>query len=477
MQAEERDLRLDLLNSLLTTPHRKLEKVTELHREIIRRDSTFYGHLAVWYQHNGDVRDHKEVFVGNLLASDRDDHRGAGFVLLQEFPPYEVARIVDFMKRHRQKVPRVARTAVTHYLRTREADTRLFDRAALRARKAMKHLYATLHVKPSDHADRVLFKNRPPEGSLAAVVKALARAGSAAEQAEIIVTHRIPYTIAVGAVRSVTPAVLVALIDSMSPQEVINNLKSLKARGAFDNAEVKALIDAKLEAGQKAHRVSAFKSRVAAEATDLDADTAARLEKVAHEQVKKRGRISRSTALLVDKSGSMQEAIELGKRIAALISGISEGELVVYAFDSAPYLIEADGDELADWERAFAPIQAGGTTSVGCAVEALRRRGTRVEQFLLVTDEQENTRPYFAVALEAYSSELGVEPHVIIVRVGAAGQDVERMLRTRDVSVETFTFDGDYYSLPNLVPLLTRPSRLDLLLEILDTPLPVREGR
>ena len=42
------------------------------------------------------------------------------------------------------------------------------------------------------------------------------------------------------------------------------------------------------------------------------------------------------------------------------------------------------------------------------------------------------------------------------------------------VPVETFTFEGDYYSLPNLVPLLTRPSRLDLLLEILDVPLPKR---
>jgi len=261
MEAQERDLRLDLLNSLLTTPHRKLEKVAELHRELIARDSTFYGHLAVWYQHTGDVRDHKEVFVGNLLASDRDDHREAGFVLLQEFPPYEVARVVDFMKRHRKKMTRVARTAVTHYLRAREADTRLFDRAALRARKAVKHLYATLHIKPSHHADCVLFKNRPPEGSLAAVVKTLARAGSAAEQAELIVAQRIPYTVAVGAVRSVTPAVLVALIDAMSPQEVINNLKSLRARGAFDNAEVKALIDAKLEAGQTAHRVSASRAR------------------------------------------------------------------------------------------------------------------------------------------------------------------------------------------------------------------------
>ena len=47
-------------------------------------------------------------------------------------------------------------------------------------------------------------------------------------------------------------------------------------------------------------------------------------------------------------------------------------------------------------------------------------------------------------------------------------------MKKNNVAFETFTFGGDYYSLPNLIPLLARPSRLELLLEILDTPLPER---
>src|SRR5205823_13043590 len=96
MRTFERDLRLEILNSLLTTPHRQLEQVSQVHKEAGELDPLFYGHLAVWYQRNGDVRDHKEVFVANLLASDLPEHRDAGFMLIQEFPPYEVARIVDF---------------------------------------------------------------------------------------------------------------------------------------------------------------------------------------------------------------------------------------------------------------------------------------------------------------------------------------------------------------------------------------------
>ncbi len=477
MNTAERDLRLELLNSLLTTPHRELQKVAEFHKLIVELDPIFYGHLAVWYQHNGDVRDHKEVFIGHLLTSNVTVHRDAGFILLQQFPPYQVARIVDFMKQQRGKVPRCARTAVRRYLQAREANHQFFDRAALRGRKAMKHLYATLHIKPSLRADAVLFKETPPADSLAFILKQIVKAETPAEQAALIVEHNIPYTIAIGAVKQITPTVLVALINSMSPQEVINNLNSLKQRGAMDHPEVKALIDGKLAEAAKSDRVSAFKATVAADVSQLDAETAAKLEKVANEQVKKRGKIAKPTALLVDKSGSMNVALEVGKQIAALISGITEADLFVYAFDTIAYPVKAQGKELSDWEKAFQHIFANGGTSVGAGLETMRLKKQLVEQIIIVTDEGENTQPYFAEAYQAYQRDMGVMPNVIIVRVGGWCDYVERKLKEKQVPVDTFTFAGDYYSLPNLVPLLSRPSRLELLMEILDTPLPVRDDK
>ena len=52
--------------------------------------------------------------------------------------------------------------------------------------------------------------------------------------------------------------------------------------------------------------------------------TRQKLEKVADAQVKAKGRIQRPTALLIDKSGSMEVAIELGKRIGAMISAFTD---------------------------------------------------------------------------------------------------------------------------------------------------------
>ncbi len=79
----ERDLRLEMLNSLLMTPHRKLEDVAATHQLMIEVDPIFYGHLAVWYQQSGEVRDHQEVFLSYLLTSALTEHRDAGFVMLQ----------------------------------------------------------------------------------------------------------------------------------------------------------------------------------------------------------------------------------------------------------------------------------------------------------------------------------------------------------------------------------------------------------
>src|SRR5947208_7118474 len=93
----EQDLRLRILNTLLTTPHRKLEEIWPVHQDMVRQDPRFYVRLAAWYNDKGEVRDHKEMFVVNLALSSAPDHRDVGLALLRNLPPYEVARVLDFI--------------------------------------------------------------------------------------------------------------------------------------------------------------------------------------------------------------------------------------------------------------------------------------------------------------------------------------------------------------------------------------------
>jgi hypothetical protein len=533
----ERDLRLALLNTLLTTPHRDLAALAPMHKEMIEQDPRFYVQLAAWYADQGDVRDHKEMFVIQLCLSKFEGHRDVGLALLRQLPPYQLARVVDFIKgqkiikrvpkggvpdakgklkgRARRRaaraadqaaragvvgaqpggdaggtkgekkteqvglfvnVPRSMRTEITRYLREREAHPERLDSAILHAREAMKRLYAGLHIEPSKRAQAILFEDNPPEDSVLYAVKQIARAKDPAEQARAIAGRKIPYRVAVSLIKQMSPMVLAALVNAMSPQEVINNIASLKERGAMDNADIKALIDARLEAAKQDKRVSAYKAKVALEAADATGELAEQLEEITETQVKAKGTIKRPTAMLLDKSGSLHQAIEVGRQLGAMISAICESDLFVYAFDTAAYPIKVKGNTLADWEKALAGIKANGGTSCGVALEWMRKKGERVEQIIMVTDEGENTAPLFKDAYEAYAETLKVRPDVVFVKVGGASVHLEKVCNALGITVRPFEFKGDYYALTNLIPLLTRPSMVDLLMEIMDYPLPQRKA-
>lgn len=483
MSPQEQDLRLRLLNTLLTTPHRKLEQIHPIHADLVAQDPLFYGHLAAWYARHGDVRDHLEMFVVTLALSAFEGHRDAGLALLRDLPPYEVQRVVDFVKGRVdgkvkwglfKNVPRSLKTEVERYLHERETDAMKFDGAVLHARKSMKRLYAALHIKPGPRAQAILFDDRPPADSRLAILKRIAKSADPKEQAALIVEHRIPYRVAASVVAQMTPSVMVALVETMSAQELINNLASLQRRGANDHPDVKAMIDAKLEGAKSAKRVAAFKTKEASKAAPLDAATRQKLDEITERQARAKGTIKRSTALLVDKSGSMEQAIEVAKRLGSMIAGIMEAPLYVVAFDTLAYPIASPGPELKAWEKAFAGIKAGGGTSVGVAVDALIRKGIAVEQLVVITDEGENTPPLFVSTLQKYREALKADPSVVFVKVGASTDHLEKMCLASGIAADAFAFGGDYYSLPNLIPMLQKASKLELLIEIMETELPTR---
>ena len=554
----EQDLRLQLLNTLLTTPHRKLEAVQPVHAAMVTSDPRFYVRLAAWYADHGDVRDHKEMFVITLVLSEFEGHRDVGLALLRQMPPYEVARVLDFVNGRKKtrtvcspipkpskikagpkqryvlnpkpgvlkrmaraltgattepprvdlpvaplpKVgeiklvteatglfrnpPRSLRTEIVRYLREREADADWFDGSVLVARKAIKRLYALNHVKPSERAQRILFEKDPPKDSRLFALRKLAKAATPDAQALAIVENAIPYRVAATVVKQMTPAVLLALVERMSAQEVINNIASLSKRGAMTHPDLKARVEQKLDEAKTASRVSALKTGKAIESAgkNVSAEVKAKLESVADTQVKAKGRIDRPTALLIDKSGSMSVAIELGKRIGAMLSAVCSQDLFVYAFDTIAYPIQPPfdsaqggaGDSLADWEKALVGIAAGGGTSIGVAVEMMRLKQQYVEQIILVTDEGENTAPLFLPTLQKYREAVNADPNVCIVKVPKSVRLIEDQCSEIGMTVDVFQFEGDYYSLPNLIPLLSKPSKLELLMQILDYPLPKRKA-
>ena len=526
----EQDTRLGILNTLLTTPHRRLEQVYPLHQQMIQQDPLFYVRLAAWYSDTGEIRDHKETFIVNLCLSSFEGHRDVGLALLRELPPHQVCRIIDFIhgkwiseelaaprqKKSKKEImelvkkakadkaagikppkekpkkvlwglnrnlPDSIRTEVGRYLHEREADDQWFDSNAVIAREAMRRLYSLTQTKPSQRANAILFENKPPEGSTAHTIKQLANAKTPADQAKVIMDLKIPYRIACSVVTAMTPTVLLALIEVMSPQELISNLGNLKRRGVLDNPELKEVVNAKLELAKKSKKVSALKTKEAIKAADLDEETVTKLEEVADSSIKGKGQIKKDTAIFIDKSGSQQASIATGKQLAAMISTIvAPGfNLYVYAFDSMPYAIVPTTNKkvpsMADWEKAMAGINATGGTRIDAPLQMMIRGKERVDQIVIVSDGGDGSN-LFADAYRRYAETVGCKPTIGLVHVPGDSDWFSDHCKKSGIEISRWDITGqsDYFSIPGLIPFLTSGSKLDLLMDIMAYPLPKRKA-
>lgn len=515
-QQPEQDRRLGLLNSLLSTPHRKIEPLWGLHQKLSVADPLFYMHLAVWYHKHGEVRDHKELFISALCLSQFDGHRDVGLALLWKLPPYQISRLVDLIKgkviRNKEaldpewleaftpeeieelstqrtglgkNIPRSMRTEIRRYLHNHESKPKRFEHLAVQQRKALKRLYAGLRIQPGELAQKLLFAEEPPPDTLPGKIRMLGRATKTSDKVKILEQHRIPYRIASTLIsRYEFGHVAIPLIRSMTPQEVINNLGNLRARKCFQRKNVEELVLKKIQEAQKDRRVSTFKAQKALDQIKMDSMEMERersitiveaLQEVTEERLLDKGTIQRSTALLIDKSSSMSVAIEVGQRLGSMIAHLCTRGLLVYAFDTMPYPIQPpESDMLEDWRQAFRGLQPNGMTSIGAPIQWMRRQKQRVEQIIIVTDGEENTAPYFVDEFKKYQEELSMYPTVIVVKLRSERELLESRCQRAGIPIDIYKFSGDYYSLPNLIPILTRPSRLDLLMEIMETKLPKR---
>jgi arsenate reductase-like glutaredoxin family protein len=504
----EDDVRVRILNSFMSCPHRDTDRVREIHADIREKDPLFYAHLACWYMSKGEIRDHNEVFASMLLTDPYHDNREVGLALFRRHRLPLKAKILGFVRGKkvnirektgekvrskkgrkmvdkvcnlkksvglRMALPKSFRTEVKKYLKWLEENDARFDAVALRSRNDLKSLYAKVRVKPSDRAKAILFEKKIPEDSKLAVFKKISESKSATQIAKLIVEHKIPYTVAVGLVPKITPAVLVAMISNMSPMEVINNMASLEEKGANDNPKVKDILKSKLAQAKKSKNVSTLKSKTAVKTGRIkDEEILKEMDEVADAQVKKNARISVPIGVFVDRSGSMSEAIEVGKNVAALVSGATVSDLYVVAFDNMPMAIEAKGNTLTAWEKAFKPVRPGGSTSMGCALDLLLRKKQLVETIVVITDEGENAKPAFSTVYKRYEKEMGVSPNVVVIKLNDRWNQntFSNNLKASGIEFDKYTPNGsDYYGLPGLIPLLAKKSKLDLVYEIMDTPL------
>lgn len=401
-------------------------------------------------------------------------------------------KIQTFSVKHKclnKNLNRFTVSAIKNYLswRERPGNESLMEGALLRARDSIKYLYAKTHLLPGGKEDswvnRFLFHDEVPANTRLEVMKKISGSTDPVEQAKLIIDNKLPFPVISSLIDNITPSLLLALIESMSPQELLQNINMLKRHGAFDNPDLRELVENKIKKVAKAKKgkVDALKAEtVLASVSGLSEETKKLVTDVADQQLKQHGQIRASTALLVDKSGSLNVAIELGKQIASIVAqaAVDAKKFWCYVFDSNARHIEcSDPGKKSAWDKAFSMVKAVGGTVPSTCLNAMIRNSVAVEQIVIVTDEQENYSGDFAANLKNYCTSMGVTPKIIIVRCGDACSTMTDTIRKAGYEVDVFDCTKtDKVSLPNLIPMLSGKSVFDTIQEILELPFPTRDA-
>lgn len=471
-----------IISELTRSPHGDLDKYLPVGLEAARTEPEFFAHLIAWNEVKGQVRDAKlalpvcQLSMLNAVAAPEGtaEHTLIDNALahLAKQSPRDLVRALKFAK-GKVSHSRVAKVA-KRYVHEREKHQEWWDRTVLAHRRSMRGLYKYLRIKPSPRANAILFEGVRPAGSVFEALYLLSRV-SPSGAADLILEHNLPFLSIKGALNGkVTGDLGLALVESMSPTQLVTNTKMLEDMGMSTDPAMRAAYEVKLREVAKSSKATLKTTRAAGKVSEK---TGEKLKAVQEKQLDAMA-VKGNWLVLADKSGSMSLAIETARQVAAILSRVVDGEVHLVFFDTAPRYINATKRDY-DWiSKQTELITARGGTSIGCGLHYALVNGLEVDGIAVISDANENSVPFFAPTYANYMLETGRQPPVYLYRVGQksgayyADTDLADSMRRDGHDMQEFDLRGgvDYASLPNIV-LTMRTNRYSLVDEVYNQPL------
>ena len=446
----EKDVVLGLINRLLGSHHGDLMPYMAGGMEVARQDPLLFGHFVTYNAERSRIKDSFTALpVVGLFSTCMPDTIENCAAHLLKLNPRQLEKAVRFYRALNSKGHtvvtgngRIFKNTQRQYLRQLESDNGIFDNVVVNNRKAVTALYALSHTAPSGRAKSILFDKNYPEGSVFAFVRDMhflepkVVAGN-------IARYRLSTQVITGAAgtRGITEGILFAMIDGMTPSELVNYAKFIRTR-AGENEVIMAAFEQGLQKAAKDKRVSAHKISKAAKAAG---GRVAKQLKAVEEAVFDSTVLPGKWLILGDASGSMSSAVKAATDIAGAIARYAEEVHLVF-FNTAPKYYNVSGKTMDEINAICSGVRAGGGTSIGCGVQYMTRKGYDVDAIVLISDGQENRAPGFLTEYRKMKN----EPDVYYIKLGSRPTGAASFARGLPVT----EFDGkqmDYYSFPNLV--------------------------
>ena len=479
--AETGITRQRILSELSKSPHGSLKEYLPIGKQAVLQEGEFYQHMLAWDRTHGQIRDSKVALPVIGLAFEKDaelvDNSFAHIALLG---PRELARAYRFgLEIRLPGKMRQLRRLVESYLHEKEQD-KGWDHLAIQHRGTLKELYSLAHAKPEKERTNVVLYGRNfdktkaplPKGSVFEVVANLKNM-SPTEAAGSIMKYRIPFLIAMGALgaKAKEPDLVLALIGAMSATELTTNVKMLEKLGLKTNPALRGAFDAAL-AKAATSKKNTLKTTQAVEAVQ-DEGLKEKLRGLQAKQIAAAGGPDGDWVILIDKSGSMNHAIETGCHVAGAMTQFIKGKVGLIFFDTSPMAVDVTGLSLDQIKKATRHFTANGGTSIGCGLNRMLVEKVAVDGIVIVSDGGDNTAPLFSDVYPKYAKFVDKDVPVYFYQLSGETDKLTPTMQRAGIEMQTFDLRGsklDYYSIPNTVKTL-RSNQYSLVEEILSTPL------
>lgn len=289
---------------------------------------------------------------------------------------------------------------------------------------------------------------------------------SEAEICEWIEAEKLAYKDVVGRLPKelgLTPAILVALLPSLSDRDLRMLTPTLEELGLMADPEVRARWEQAIASATDQRSLHIAKNVRSAELKEKLEEASDNAARAAVKEATKAADVR--VMFLIDKSGSMQGAIEQSKdALTKILAGFPADKVHIATFDTLGTVLVPKAANKAAVAHMLAGISAGGGTVHAAALQALHNAGVRfpVESKLIVMvvgDEAGESGEQLARAFQA----LDYRPSALALLVSVAhgrGSTVRVCSRTLGVpfsEVQVTTFDDPYQVPRVLAALLEAP--------------------
>jgi hypothetical protein len=247
---------------------------------------------------------------------------------------------------------------------------------------------------------------------------------SEVEICETIETQKLSYKEAVGRLPKgigMTPAILAALVPSLSDRDMRMLTPTLEELGLMADADIRARWEkavASSEDQRALHIAKNVKSKALRDKLEEASDAAAR--KAVADATKD---ADVHVMFLIDKSGSMSGAIAQSKEaLSRILAGFPAEKVHIATFDTVGTVLKPKAASRMAVQHMLKGIAAGGGTVHGAALNALHGAGVRIPAdaklvVLVVGDEAGESGRSFAQAFAAY----GYAPAAMALLLSVSG--------------------------------------------------------